>query len=124
MGFYLFSPNQAILDTKSSRGCIFFRAPSISRKLNIACIGCGGKGRTDILGVSTESIVGLCDVDPAQAGEIFTQYPDVPKFQDYRNIAACVFRIGISTERAGFLAARLDRPRKRVLNGGVSENLN
>ncbi|MCA9731979.1 MAG: Gfo/Idh/MocA family oxidoreductase [Deferribacteres bacterium] len=34
-----------------------------SDKLNIAAIGAGGKGRSDIAEVSTENIVALCDVD-------------------------------------------------------------
>ena len=33
------------------------------RKLNIACIGVGGKGLSDVRGVSSENIVALCDVD-------------------------------------------------------------
>jgi predicted dehydrogenase len=56
------------------------------RKLNIACIGCGGKGLSDVSGVSTENIVALCDVDPANAQKIYTRYPDVPKYQDYRKM--------------------------------------
>ena len=32
------------------------------RKINIACVGCGGKGWVDINGVAGENIVGLCDV--------------------------------------------------------------
>ncbi len=56
------------------------------RKLRIASIGCGGKGVSDINGVSTENIVALCDVDPAQAEKIFKQYPDAPKYQDYRKM--------------------------------------
>lgn len=54
--------------------------------MNIACIGCGGKGRTDIADVSTENIIGLCDVDPAQAGAIYQRFPDVPKYQDFRTM--------------------------------------
>jgi predicted dehydrogenase len=34
-----------------------------SDKLNIACIGVGGQGRSDVFNVSTENIVALCDVD-------------------------------------------------------------
>jgi predicted dehydrogenase len=55
-----------------------------NRKMNIACIGCGGKGVSDIGGVATENIVALCDVDSRQAAKIFAQYPKVPKFTDYR----------------------------------------
>lgn len=55
-----------------------------SRKLNIACVGCGGKGVSDIAGVSTENIVALCDVDEESARQVFALHPDVPKFKDYR----------------------------------------
>jgi predicted dehydrogenase len=37
-----------------------------SDKLNIACVGVGGKGRSDIASVGTENIVALCDVDDTQ----------------------------------------------------------
>jgi predicted dehydrogenase len=40
-----------------------------SDKLNIACVGVGGKGRSDIASVSTENIVALCDVDDTQMAE-------------------------------------------------------
>jgi predicted dehydrogenase len=56
------------------------------RKLNIACIGCGGKGVSDITGVGSENIVALCDVDAAQAKQIFGRYPAVPKYQDFRKM--------------------------------------
>ncbi|MEO2035525.1 MAG: gfo/Idh/MocA family oxidoreductase, partial [Planctomycetaceae bacterium] len=32
-------------------------------RLNIGAIGVGGRGRSDLAAVSTESIVALCDVD-------------------------------------------------------------
>ena len=37
-----------------------FTAPA--NKLNIACVGIGGKGRVDVQEVSHENIVALCDV--------------------------------------------------------------
>lgn len=53
-------------------------------KLNIACVGCGGKGATDIQEVSSENIVALCDVDWSRAKQVTQKFPQVPKFQDYR----------------------------------------
>jgi predicted dehydrogenase len=53
-------------------------------KLNIACVGCGGKGETDVQAVSAENIVALCDVDWSRAKKIAELFPNVPKFQDYR----------------------------------------
>lgn len=53
-------------------------------KLNIACVGCGGKGATDVQEVSSENIVALCDVDWSRAKRIAQAFPHVPRFQDYR----------------------------------------
>ncbi len=38
-----------------------YRAPSDT--LNVACVGVGGMGRTDVTGMSIENIYALCDVD-------------------------------------------------------------
>ena len=54
------------------------------QKLRIACVGCGGKGKSDIAAVATERIVALCDVDDVQAKPTFDKYPDVPKYKDFR----------------------------------------
>ncbi len=54
------------------------------RKLNIACVGCGGKGRSDIDALSGENIVALCDVDYGQAGGAFKEYRRARRYRDYR----------------------------------------
>ena len=59
---------------------------SANDKLNIACIGCGGKGHSDIGGVSSQNIVALCDVDDRRAAAAYKDYPDVPKFKDFRRM--------------------------------------
>jgi predicted dehydrogenase len=59
---------------------------SPNEKLNIAAIGAGGKGRTDITGCSHENIVALCDPDDERAAEMFMKYPNVPKYKDYRKM--------------------------------------
>ena len=61
-----------------------FTAPSDT--LNIACIGCGGKGRSDIEGVATENIYALCDVDWDMARDAFQHYPKAKRFKDYREM--------------------------------------
>ncbi|NQT39612.1 MAG: gfo/Idh/MocA family oxidoreductase, partial [Planctomycetes bacterium] len=38
-----------------------------SEKLNIACIGAGGRGYQDLVSVASENIVALCDVDDQRA---------------------------------------------------------
>jgi predicted dehydrogenase len=47
-----------------------FKAPS--DKLNVACIGIGGKGFSDSLKMASENVIALCDVDEKRAGERYT----------------------------------------------------
>src|SRR5713101_8099507 len=61
-----------------------FLAPS--DKLHIACIGCGGKGRSDIDGVASENIYALCDVDWHMALDTFQHYPQAKRYRDYREM--------------------------------------
>jgi len=62
--------------------------PVVGRPVNIACVGCGGKGADDIRGIAHENIVALCDVDPSRAASTFQAYPAVRKFTDYRTMLA------------------------------------
>ncbi|KAA3658381.1 MAG: gfo/Idh/MocA family oxidoreductase [Calditrichaeota bacterium] len=55
------------ISPRHARGGPGFVAPS--DKLNIAAIGAGGKGRSDIAAVSTENIVALCDVDDVKMAD-------------------------------------------------------
>ncbi len=57
-----------------------------SDKLNIACIGIGGKGAMDADFVSSENIVALCDVDFAvkSAPKVIEKYPEARRYKDYR----------------------------------------
>ncbi len=59
-----------------------FQAPS--DKLNVACIGIGGMGRSDVRGVSDENIYALCDVDEKSAAYSFNRYPKAKRFKDFR----------------------------------------
>lgn len=62
------------------------RYVSPSQKLNIAVIGCGGKGTSDMQSVSSENIVALCDVDDARAAEAYKLQPDAKRYKDYREM--------------------------------------
>ncbi len=72
----------------------FGRTPSLrmlgykspNEKLNIACIGAGGKGSSDIAGCLPENIVALCDPDEKQAERTFEQYERLPKYKDFRRM--------------------------------------
>lgn len=60
------------------------RRVSANEKLNIACVGVGGQGQTDLRAVMQENVVALCDVDADRAAAAFKALPDVPKYNDYR----------------------------------------
>ena len=57
-----------------------------SSKLNIACIGVGGRGGSNLGGVSREDIVALCDVDMRRAGGALKNYPKAKHYQDFRKM--------------------------------------
>jgi len=55
-----------------------------SDKLNIAGVGVGGRGASDLQAVSSENIVVLCDVDWRHAAGTFRRYPRAKKYKDFR----------------------------------------
>ncbi len=57
-----------------------------SDKLNIACIGIGGKGVYNLRNMVKQNIVALCDVDWDYAAPVFKEYPDAVKYKDYRKM--------------------------------------
>jgi predicted dehydrogenase len=65
-------------------GSAAVRAASPNEKLNVACIGVGGRGAANVSGVSGENIVAMCDVDENKAGERFQQFDKAARFQDFR----------------------------------------
>jgi predicted dehydrogenase len=65
-------------------GRLGYKSPN--EKLNVAAIGAGGKGRSDIAGCSSENIAAFADPDAKQAGETFEKYPKVPRYTDFRKM--------------------------------------
>ncbi len=55
-----------------------------SNKLNIACVGIGGMGASNLQACKSENIAALCDVDSQYAEKIFARYPDAKVYKDYR----------------------------------------
>ena len=64
------------------------RGQNLNSKLNIACIGIGGKGQSDTDACAGENIVALCDVDSrSEAYAIQTnKYPSAKVYKDFRQM--------------------------------------
>lgn len=70
---------------------LVLRAPLLgadapSNKLNIAVIGCGGRGADNLNGVAKQNIVAICDVDDVRAGKAYDTFPMAKKFYDFRKM--------------------------------------
>src|SRR6266478_9267328 len=55
-----------------------------NNRLNIAGIGVGGKGASDVANVDDQNIYALCDVDEINAAGSFKKYPQAKPFKDFR----------------------------------------
>ncbi len=55
-----------------------------SEKLNLAAIGIGGMGSSNINQCGSENFVALCDVDDGYAGKVFDRFPAAKKYKDFR----------------------------------------
>ena len=54
----------------------FGQEKSPNAKLNVACIGVGGRGAGDVDGVKGENIVALCDVDKKSLDKQAANFPN------------------------------------------------
>ncbi len=57
-----------------------------NEKLNVACIGVGGMGASDVSQMGGENIVALCDVDWKHAAGTFSKHPEAKKYRDFRKM--------------------------------------
>ena len=67
------------------------RAANPNSNLQIAAVGCSGKGLSDILEVGSHpraKYVGFCDVDTSRFAKADEKFPGVPHFQDFREMFA------------------------------------
>src|SRR5215471_402167 len=68
-------------------GVVGLRADtSPNEKLNLAGIGIGGQGASDLHNMESENIVALCDVDQNHAAHVFKKYEKAKPFTDYRKM--------------------------------------
>ena len=57
-----------------------------SGKVNLAGIGVGGQGGSDLQNLESENIVALCDADWRHAAHCFKRYPAARQWKDYRKM--------------------------------------
>src|ERR1051326_5603508 len=59
-----------------------------NEKINVACIGVGGKGDSDSneVGRCGGNVMALCDVDEATLNKKAQKYPEAKKYRDYRKL--------------------------------------
>jgi len=62
------------------------RARNLNSKLNIAGVGIGGKGASDVACCAGENIVALCDVDRAYTAKVVARHPQAQFFTDFRKM--------------------------------------
>ncbi|MCC6793631.1 MAG: Gfo/Idh/MocA family oxidoreductase [Candidatus Hydrogenedentes bacterium] len=62
------------------------RGQNLNSLLNIAVIGCGGRGGGNAQEVSTENIVALCDVNGKNVEAAAALYPKAKTFSDFRKL--------------------------------------
>ena len=61
-----------------------YTAPS--EKLHVAGVGIGGMGAGNLVGLSGENIVALCDVDQRYAAKSYRRFPDAKRYVDFRRM--------------------------------------
>lgn len=64
----------------------FLRARNLNDKLNIACIGVGGRGGSNLQSVSSETIVALCDVYDSAVENAAKSHPKARRTRDFRRV--------------------------------------
>lgn len=64
------------------------RGQNLNSRINVACIGVGGKGSSDVDDAARcgGTIVGLCDVDAGMLGSKAEKFPDAAKYVDFRKM--------------------------------------
>jgi predicted dehydrogenase len=80
----------ALAGTALAPNLLFGQNKALS-KLNVAAVGCGGKGLSDISEIASGNrIAFLCDADRKMAKGAIERFPDAKFFSDYREMFASV----------------------------------
>lgn len=64
----------------------FLRGRNLNEKLNIAIIGSGGRGGSNLRSVESENIVALCDVNESSLNFAAQRHPNARQVVDFRKI--------------------------------------
>ena len=62
------------------------RGTNLNEKLNIAIVGCGGRGAANLAGVSSENIVALVDVNDVAVQAAGAKHPQARQRNDFRKL--------------------------------------
>lgn len=62
------------------------RGRNLNERLNVAVIGCGGRGASNMAKVETQNIVALCDVNSNHLDRASKRHPDAVVTDDFRRI--------------------------------------
>ena len=85
----------------AGHGLAAARAEGPNDKLNVAVIGVGGQGGSNLRGVSSQNIVAVCDLDERRAGKAFEQFAAGGRFTDFRKmfdeLAGSIDAVHVST---------------------------
>lgn len=62
------------------------RKLTLKDKLNIGVVGVGGRGHDNLMGVASENIVAICDVDEQPLAKAAKEFPGAKKYIDFREM--------------------------------------
>lgn len=69
--------------------CVSHKKALANGKVNVAVVGAGGRGSASVRNIAklpNARLIGLCDVDDERAAKIYSEFPDIKKFHDFRKM--------------------------------------
>lgn len=59
-------------------------SPGLRRQMRLGFVGVGGQGASNVRSLTRHRLVAFADVDDRQAAGVYRDFPDVPRYRDYR----------------------------------------
>ena len=81
-----FLQSTAIAGATASVAPAFLRGRNLNERLNIAVIGTGGRGGSNLRSVSGENITALCDVSEPNLNRAAKKFPRAKRYADFRKL--------------------------------------